>query len=81
MLKTQNSTILEDLRSFDCLLLYVLFFQQLVLKRERFVETRLLAPMGHAAKVCNVLAIATDLEVRLFKKSSKMVNWSQNKNI
>ena len=63
MLK-QNSTILEDLRSFDCLLLYVLFLQQLVLKREKFVETRLLAPMGHAAKVCNVLAIATDLEVR-----------------
>ena len=39
----------------------LVFLQQHVLKRERFVEPMLL---GHAAQVCNVLAIVTDLEVR-----------------
>ena len=40
------------------------FFYAACFKEGRFVEPMLLAPMGHAAQVCNVLAIATDLEVR-----------------
>ena len=56
--------MLSDPKIVNCLFVVCIFLQQHVLKRERFVEPMLLAPMGHAAQVCNVLAIATDLEVR-----------------
>ena len=53
--------MLSDPKIENCLFVVSIFLQQHVLKRERLVEPMLL---GHAAQVCNVLAIATDLEVR-----------------